>query len=81
MWDGSVRAVQVGTEDVDTMGSMLRWLKLLLYSRKRAQGSGIEVAHSLMRPTVPPGRRRMTTTVEEFEKHVARQQAERDGRR
>lgn len=55
---------------------MLRWLRKLLRRRSRP----IAVDYSMMRPEVPPGRRRMSTTVEEFEEHLAKKRAEREQR-
>ncbi len=59
---------------MDILATMLRWLTVLLHWTRRPDGSGIETVCS-MRPEVPPGRRRLTTTVEEFEAHIARQRA------
>lgn len=62
-----------------SLTTMLHWLNSLLRRKRRPAGSRIEAVCS-MRPEVPIGRRRMTTTVEEFEAHMARQRTGTNGR-
>jgi hypothetical protein len=59
---------------------MLRWLKQLLRRGERPDESGVDVALSLVRPEVPVGRRRVSTTVEEFESHLAKCEVKRNRR-
>ena len=79
-WDGSGISVPAGDHPLDSLASMLRWLKSLLRRASRPPGPGVEVVRSMACSEVPPGRRRMTTTVDEFNKHLARRLAEQEQR-
>ncbi len=53
----------------DSIASMLRWLLAIL--RRGNRPSRLEEVFSVQRPEVPPGRRRITTTVAAFDQHLA----------
>lgn len=60
---------------MDTIVGMLRWLRELMSRKQRPAVNRVVMELSLARPEVPVGRRRITTTVEDFEEHLAQRRS------
>ena len=66
---------KTGTARAGTIVGMLRWLRQLLSRKRRPAANRLVMELLLSRPEVPVGRRRITTTVEDFEEHVAKRRS------
>jgi hypothetical protein len=76
-WDGLVQAIQAEVAGMGIIPNMLRWLRSMFRRASGLARSNVEMVHSIRQPDHRPGRRRMSTTVEEFDEHLARRRAEK----
>jgi hypothetical protein len=58
------------------IASMIRWLRHLLGRKQRPVAPRIVAVMTLPRKEVPVGRRRITTTADDFEAHLTKRRSE-----